>query len=79
MLVRVLEIPPSSGRFHFGGGERQTWIEVDWFRDDDNLFLRDDYPEQMTRWLKQKKYYRPDKAYLVLHPLKPFTINYETS
>ncbi len=34
MLIRVLEIAEPTGNFHFGSGEPQTFMEVDWFRDD---------------------------------------------
>jgi hypothetical protein len=77
MLIRVLEIPASSGRFHFSGGEPQIFVEVDWFRDDEEMWRRDDWPEQLTDWLREKKYFNQDRAYLVLHPKRTFTINYE--
>jgi hypothetical protein len=82
MLVRVLEIPKSSGRFHFDGGEGQTFIEVDWFRDDRSP--GDDRPDYSTtdgrqrieEFIRAKRYFSEKKAYLVLHPVHPFTIGY---
>ena len=75
-LVRVLEIPPSSGKFHFHGGEPQTFIEVDWFRDDDYP-PEDRWQAELTTFLESKSYYRPDKAYLVLGDKRCFTIGYK--
>lgn len=83
MLVRVLEIPPPSGKPHFGGAEPQTFMEVDWFRDDPTpgLFEKPDFatPEgkaAITETIKRKRYYSDGKSFLVLHPEHPFTINY---
>jgi hypothetical protein len=84
MLIRVFEIPKPTGTFHFGGGEPQTFVEVDWFRDDPNPMMSPDWgfdtPEgckNIETEIRGKHYYRPDRAYLVLHPLHPFTINYD--
>lgn len=81
MLVRVLEIPPPTGKFHFAGGEPQIFIEVDWFRDDPSLSEKPDFAtaegrQQISDFVKAKRYFSPGKAYLVLHPIYPFTINY---
>lgn len=78
-LIRVLEIPPPSGSYHFGGGELQTFTEVDWFRDD-----IEDYPtmatekgrEQIKEFIMAKRYFNSKKAYLVLHQKHSFTIGY---
>ena len=86
MLIRVLEIPKSSGEFCFGGGNPQTWIEVDWFRDD----LPPDMPDAPTmateegrqmlvEFVKQKRYFDKNKSYLLLHPEHSVTINYEAA
>ena len=81
-LIRVLEIPPPTGNFHFGGGEVQTFTEVDWFRDEpgmtrsapamDSVRGR----EEIAEFIKGKDYFNPDKAYLVLHQEHSFTIGY---
>jgi hypothetical protein len=82
MLVRVFEIPPPSGHFHFGGGERQVFVEVDWFHDDPQpgievpSFDTVEGREMVTDFIKHKRYFDPAKAYLVLHPEHPFTIGY---
>jgi hypothetical protein len=82
MLVRVFEIPPPTGRFHFQGGEPQTFVEVDWFRDDPAPDMdRPDFGslegrQIITEFIQGKRYYRGDRSYLVLHPLHSFTINY---
>ena len=84
MLIRVLEIPPSTGNFHFGGGEIQPFIEVDWFRDEGHPDHDADF-EMMTiqegrtaveEMIRRKKYFSPDKAYLVLAQQNTFTIGY---
>lgn len=78
-LIRVLEIPPSSGNFHFGGGEPQKFVEVDWFRDDDDfqMIATPEGREDIANYLKAKRYFDPKKAYLVLHQEHTFTINYK--
>lgn len=76
MLIRVLEVPPSSGQFHFGGGEAQTFVEVDWFRDD-MYPLTDETRAEYEKQLRAKNYFKPDRAYLVLHPTCSFTVGYD--
>lgn len=83
MLVRVLEIPAPSGNWHFGGGEAQAFIEVDWFRDEQQLepdtpgmMETEEGRTQITSFVMGKRYYDPAKAYLILHPSHSFTINY---
>lgn len=78
MLIRVLEIPPYSGNFHHLGGEPTPFIEVDWFRDDQEppMMANEDGREQISDFIKGKKYFDPEKAYLVLHQNHPFTIGY---
>lgn len=77
MLIRVLEIPPSSGDFHFQGGESQTFVEVDWFRDDKGMMANPEGRDFIRHFIIDKNYYDPAKSYLVLHPKNSFTINYE--
>jgi hypothetical protein len=78
MLVRILEIPPTSGEFHFGGGKPQVFWEVDWFRDDSDPshFATTEGRQKIIDFIKTKKYFKSDRAYLILHPLNTFTINY---
>lgn len=84
MLIRVLEIAPSTGAFCFGGGNPQTWIEVDWFRDDPSPDPDDNYPtmdteegrEQIKNFIMSKRYFDSGKPYLVLHEKASFTIGY---
>ena len=83
MLIRVLEIPPPTGNMHFGknNGEPQTFIEVDWFRDDpldgvQHMFTEEGR-ERIAKFIRDKKYFDPEKAYLVLHQEHTFTINYK--
>lgn len=80
MFIRVLEIHPGTGSFHFRGAEAQTWFEVDWFRDDNTPLEMYSVPraqEELTSFIKKKNYYDPRKSYLVLYPKITFTINYE--
>ena len=84
MLIRVLEIPSPTGNFHFSGGEPQTFVEVDWFRDENHPDHEPDF-EMMTiqegqtaieEMIRGKKYFSSDKAYLVLAQENSFTIGY---
>ena len=77
MLVRVFEIPEPSGNRHFGGGEAQSFIEVDWFRDDEGMMLTDLGRSQMRKFVSEKRYFDSTKAYLILHPIYPTTIGYD--
>ena len=84
MLIRVLEIPPSTGNFHFSDGEEQIFIEVDWFKDDTSpldptsgpMMAYEGGRKQIEEFIKAKKYFNPSKSYLVLHQEHSFTINY---
>lgn len=81
MLYRILELPDFAPGFRFGGNVTATCKDLDWFRDDPRP---DDMPEDGTpewrafveKFIRAKKYFHPDRAYLVLHPIHPFTINY---
>jgi hypothetical protein len=76
-LIRVLEIPPPSGNFHFGGGERQAFTEVDWFRDDvHDMMETAKGRDAIADFIKGKRYFDVAKAYLVLHERHTFTIGY---
>lgn len=76
MLIRVLEIPKSNGKFCFGGGNPQTWIEVDWFRDNNRMMETESGREEIEKFIKHKNYFNPEKSYLVLHQNHTFTIGY---
>lgn len=78
MLIRVFEIPPPTGKFHFSGGEAQCFVEVDWFRDDN----MPDMPEDQRRaalieFVQGKRYAASGKPLLILHPKWSCTLNYE--
>lgn len=78
MLIRILEIAPSSGNFHFGKGEIQHFVEVDWFRDDNGPDLSTEQGKSdISKFIQYKHYFDPNKAYLILHPTHSFTIGYE--
>lgn len=79
MLVQVFEIPQASGNFHFGGGEDQIFVEVDWFRDDEVSMSTEKGRSTVVDFIKSKNYFNEAKAYLILHPTNSVTINYEAS
>jgi hypothetical protein len=84
MLIRILEMPNFAEGFRFGGNVTATFKDLDWFRDDPHP---DDMPELGTaEWrayvedfVRGKKYFNSERAYLVLHPVHPFTINYRAN
>jgi len=76
MLIRVLEIPSSSGNFHFSVAEKQTFLEVDWFRDETGMMSTEEGRNQIADFIRRKQYFRYDRAYLVLHQNHTFTIGY---
>lgn len=90
-LIRVFEIPPPDARYCFGGGKLMNFVEIDWFHDISQLSSQailpsearsitdPDGPAALTEMIKEKNYYDPNKAYLVLCPLHSFTINYYAS
>lgn len=85
MLIRILEIPESSGNYCFGTGNLQNWKEVDWFRDDLSsgnktpMMGTPEGREQIKNFIKKKNYFHADKSYLVLHQDYTFTINYKAA
>lgn len=77
-LIRVLEIPRGDGNFRFGGGAPQTFVEVDWFRDDSGPSMNAaDGREEIEAFIRKKNYFSAAKAYLILHQAASFTINYK--
>lgn len=76
MLIRVLEIPASSGSFHFREAEKQAFLEVDWFRDETGMMSTEEGRNQIADFIKRKPYFSSNKAYLVLHQNHTFTIGY---
>lgn len=87
-LIRVFEMPVSlrTERYLHQGGVAQTFIQVDWFDDsppDDGLSKRfpvvgtAEWQDALSAFIRGKRYYRPDRSFLVLHPEHSFTINYE--
>jgi len=82
MLVRILEMPPAFPRgFHFGSGQPVVFLEVDWFHlpaghEGEPDIATAEGQAELTQVLRGKIYWKPDRAYLVLHPTHPFTINY---
>ena len=82
MLVRVFEMPDlRTDGFLFGGGKPQTFIQVDWFRAEPEQgapdFSTPQGRERAANFIRGKRYIKADRAYLVLHPIHPFTIGYE--
>lgn len=74
-LVRVFQIPKNlPTQYHFGGGDLIEFMEVDWFRDEDNMI--ENQRQHLIDFIKAKKYFDTHKAYLVLHSTHTFTIGY---
>jgi hypothetical protein len=78
-LIRVLEMPQPLPLHHFGGGEEVRFNEVDWFRDDSMSALSpEEWRAELTKFVQEKRYYSPTKAYLLLDGAgRTFTLNYE--
>lgn len=79
-LVRVFEMPQEFAKgFLFSGPRAATFMEVDWFRDEDGnpSFATEEGRTAVAEFLRVKNYFRRDRAYLVLHPQHSFTIDYE--
>lgn len=82
MLIRILELPQAfAPGFRFGGPVPATFMDHDWFRDDPSPpapdFSTAEGRAEAEKFIRGKKYFRDDRAYLVLHPTHPFTINYQ--
>lgn len=76
-LIRVFEMPPSfSGDYCFGGGISTTFLMVDWFRDDRGMMAGETGRSEIAEFIKGKRYFKADRAYLVLHREHTFTIGY---
>ena len=75
MLVRVFQMPDLMSGYLFEGGVPFPFLQVDWFRVEG--VADEDIRTELTEFIKGKRYYDPERPYLVLHPTHPFTINYE--
>lgn len=81
MLIRVLELPDFAPGFRFGGKVTATFKDLDWFRDDPETgapdFATVEGRAEVEKFVRAKNYFNPERSYLVLHPVHPFTINYK--
>ena len=75
-LIRVFEIPKPNRKYCFGAGVPQSFVNVDWFRDDHDP-LTPDTVEEYKEFIKRKSYFSPHKSLLVLHPTCSFTMGYD--
>lgn len=78
MLVRVFELPDlrTNGFLH-GGGQPSSFLQVDWFTTEGGPdFATAEGRETAAEFIRAKRYFKADRAFLVLHPTHPFTINY---
>ena len=82
-LIRVFEIPQPDGHFRFGGENAFPFIELDSFHDSSQFvqlavpsITTDEGVALLTASIRGKIYFDPAKAYLVLCPLRSFTIGY---
>lgn len=65
-LIRVFMLPETvSGDFCFGGGHPTNFQMVDWFRPTETP--KDHWEKgAIQAYIRQKKYYRPDRNYICL-------------
>ena len=77
MFIRVFELPRfrPAAAYRFGGGMPMPFVEVDWFRDDALPMTEAANRKEMEVFIRGKRYFKPDRAYLVLHPTHPMVIN----
>lgn len=76
-LIRVFEMPAEFPRgYCFGGGNPTSFQMVDWFRDDLGMMEGESGRSELAEFIRGKRYFKPDRAYLVLHERHSFTINY---
>ncbi len=76
-LIRVLEMPRGDGNFRFGAGAPQTFVEVDWFRDDIGPSMATfEGRADIEVFIRKKNYFKAHTPYLVLHQDASFTIGY---
>ena len=77
MLIRVFELPKTfSSQFLFQNAVNQTFREVDWFQYSDENCDWDKFYNELSKFIKQKIYYNPEKSYLIMSQKYAFTINY---
>ena len=86
-LIRVFRMPGAYATGEYCHRPQMcTFAFVDWFRDDEGSQLvplpdagTPEWREMMIKFIKYKKYYQQysTSPYLILHPMHPFTINYE--
>lgn len=78
-LIRVLEMPPWTAIPNYGSGMPRVFMEVDSFPVEDKGRYSPkllDGQRELAALLRTKIYWKPDRAYLILHPTHSFTINY---
>lgn len=71
MLVRVFEMPDRFSSDYCFSPNPQTFLMVDWFRDD---ACPDD--DELRKFIETKRYFSPSKSFLVLRETGTFTIGY---
>ena len=81
-LVRVFELPSGLAvGYLFGGGRPAIFKEVDWFQDDPAIegapsFATAEGRATIEEFIRQKRYFDPNRSYLVMHEEHPMMINY---
>jgi hypothetical protein len=76
-LIRVFKMPSEFPReYCFGGGHSTAFQLVDWFRDFDNMMDGETGRSEIAEFIKGKRYFKSEDAYLVLHERHSFTIGY---
>lgn len=74
-LIRVFEIPAPIGKFVFGGSP-QTFVNVDWFRDDE-MPATANWEHELRAFILGKRYNRGQPLLVMAGDGRAFTINYE--
>lgn len=75
-LIRVFQLPTTFSKDYCFTGIGQVFTMVDWFRDDQGMMESASGQAELVGFIKKKRYYSEDRAFLVLHERYTLTINY---
>lgn len=76
--VHVFEIPEIDKSFPllFAGGIPVEFKLVDWFQDPSGMLETETGRADLEKFIRNKRYFKPGQAYLVLDTSHTFTIGY---
>ena len=78
MIIRIFELPNTFAKpLLFQNTVNHIIREVDWFQHHDKEETWDDFYQLLSKFIKSKTYYNPDKAYLIMTTKYSFTLNYQ--